>query len=342
MRRPGSRNTIVEAYCDNKGRRAGVKPCGFFLLLAALTAGAQSPRYGTRVGQIQTVYLVDIAVPSGPGIPLTGPARIGEPPPAARAASGSPAAMTPKAEFETWVEQRSRDYAESVVTGFSEIERATGKATVHRYVRDNFRNLYLTYTMTFEPVGKTDTFRVTFSDSQIPFPVPQILRDGETIALPLAADARIGRRLVDYVRVGTGTLTPRQGIARDVYSEDAELTIAQPHLRINGVEPREGAFADTVHAPVLWVDIPGKGRFLLSFKPRTDEGFEKTGEVVENSLLFSSDGDIFRIECADRVATGSASYNIYSRKDIKKGDGGAPAGVARFAVGVADGSPAPH
>jgi hypothetical protein len=183
--------------------------------------------------------------------------------------------------------------------------------------------------MTFEPIARTDTFRVTFADSAIPYPVPQILRDGETIALTLAADARTGRRLVDYVRVGTGVMHSRTAVSRDVYAEDAELTVAQPRLRTNGVEQKGESPSAKVSAPMVWVDIPGQGRYDLSFKPRADQGFERAGEVSESSLMFSLGGNIFRIDCADRIATGSATYNIYARRDLKVD----PANVTRFTVG---------
>jgi hypothetical protein len=202
-----------------------------------------------------------------------------------------------------------------VVTGSTDIERAPGKATIHRFVRDNFRNLYLTYTMTFEPIARTDTFRVTFTDSVVPYPVPQILRDGETIVLTLAADARTGRRLMDYIRVGTGGMHSRAAVPRDVYAEDAELTIARPSLRSNGVEMQVSSLPATVSAPAVWVYIPGLGRYDLSFKPRADQGFERAGEVAENSLVFSLGGNIFRIDSSDRIATGSGTYNIYARKE---------------------------
>lgn len=284
-------------------------------ILLAIPAFAQSsPQYGTRIGQIQTVYLLDIPVTPGPTLPFAGPARIGELPQAAPVTSGAPA-VTPKAEFETWAMQRFKDYAESVVTGFTDIERAPGKATIHRFVRDNFRDLYVTYTMTFEPIASTDTFRVTFTDSAVPYPVPQILRDGETIALTLAADARTGRRLTDYIRVGTGVMHSRAAVSRDVYAEDAELTIAQPRLRTNGLEQKAERASPKVSAQMVWVDIPGQGRYDLSFKPRADQGFERAGEVAENSLVFSLGGNIFRIDCADRIATGSGTYNIYARKE---------------------------
>ena len=262
-------------------------------------------------------------------MPFAGPARIGDLPEVAQPTSGTPA-VTPKAEFETWAEQRSKDYAESVVTGSTDIERAPGKATIHRFVRDNFRNLYLTYTLTFEPITRTDTFRVTFTDSAVPYPVPQILRDGETIALTLAADARTGRRLVDYVRVGTGVMHSRTAVSRDIYADDAELTITKPRLRTNGVEQKSASLSATVSAPVVWVDIPGQGRYDLSFKPRADQGFERAGEVAENSLAFSLGGNIFRIDCADRIATGSGTYNIYARKEPAE----APAEAASFTFGT--------
>jgi len=213
------------------------------------------------------------------------------------------------------VEQRSRDYAESVVTGISGIERDRGKATIHRFVRDNFRHTNQTYTITLEAVPGTETFRIAFGDSDVPHPVPQILRDGETLALDLAVDPQTGRRMVDYIRVGSGVLKPRREAARDVYADDAELTIAQPHLRINGVE-WEGANLPSVSAPVVSLDIPGQGIFSLSFKLRADQGFQRAGEVAENSLVFSYGGNIFRIDCADRIATGSGTYNIYARKDL--------------------------
>ena len=302
-----------------------MKLAWFLPALAALPLCAQ---YGTRIGQIQTVYLQDIPVTPGPTLPFAGPARIGELPPAPPSATGTPA-VTPKAEFETWSEQKFREYAESVVTGNTGVERAPGKATVHRYIRDNFRDLYLTYTMTFEAIGRTDTYRVTFTDSAVPVPVPQILRDGETIALPLATDSRTGRRLMDYIRVGTGVLRTRAGVPRDVYAEDAELTIAQPRVRTNGVELKEENLSGMVSAPVVWVDIPGQGRYDLSFKPRAEQGFEKAGEVAENSLVFSLGGNIFRIDCADRIATGSGTYNIYARKDPE-----APADPAHAAFGA--------
>ncbi len=302
---------------------------GMFLsaLLAIPACAQSSATYGTRIGQVQTAYLEDVPASTAAAQDISD--RFREILDAARAsgvtrlavgADGRPFAPPtgekgPRAEFETWVEQKTRDYAESVVSRFSGIERDGERVAIRRSVRDNFRQIEMAYTMTLERVVGAAAFRVVFRDASVPVPVPQVLRDGETIALELAADPRSGRRLVDYIRVGTGPMKPRQEPARDVYAEDAELTLTQPHLRINGEEQPIASVSEPVSARVVWADVPGQGRFLLSFKPRKEEGFQRAGEVGGNSLVFSSGGNIVRIDCSDRIATGSGTYNIYVRKD---------------------------
>ena len=295
-----------------------MKRAWILAILPGIPVFAQSSApHGTRVAQIQTAYLEDVPAATASAFDITD--RFREILEAARSqgvpqlpAPPAPVNKPPRVEFETWVEQLSRDYAESVVTGNSGVEREPGKVTVHRFIRDNFRQTELKYSITVETIPGGDTFRVSFSDSAVQYPVPQILHDGETIALELTADARTGRRTVEYIRVGTGTMKPRREAARDVYAEDAELTITQPRLRINGVE--QSASLPSASAPIVSIDIQGYGRFALSFMPRADQGFERAGEVAENSLVFSQGGNIFRIDCADRIATGSGTYNIYVRK----------------------------
>jgi hypothetical protein len=295
-----------------------LKRAWLIAILLAISAFAQSSApHGTRIGQVQTAYLED--VPPGVASAVDISDRFRELLQSARSVGAPqlaiatvPASQGPRAEFETWVEQLSRDYAESVVTGNAGVEREAGMVTIHRFVRDNFRHTNQTYTVTVEAVPGAGTFRVSFRDAAIPTPVPQILRGGETVALDLASDSRTGRRVVEYIRVGAGLMRSRQEVARDVYAEDAELTITQPRLRINGVE-QPSANLPSASAPVVSIDIPGQGRFALSFKPRVEQGFERAGEVAENSLIFSSGGNIFRIDCADRIANGSGTYNIYVR-----------------------------
>jgi hypothetical protein len=245
----------------------------------------------------------------------------------------TPTEPTPRALFETWIEPESRDYAESALTGFSGVESKAGRTVIRRFVRDNFRHVYVSYAMTVETLPEPGTFRAVWGDSDaarptdLPastewkvvspaqYPVPQILQDGEMIALDLYSVPKTGQKLVEYIHVGKQTrMSLRQDAARDSYADDAEFNITGPRLRANGLAQEPAAQLNALHGPALWVDIPGPGRFVLSLKPHP--GFEKAGEVAGNSLTFTEGGNVFRIDCAERIApAGSGTYNVYARRE---------------------------
>jgi hypothetical protein len=247
-----------------------------------------------------------------------------------------PAQPAPRADFETWVEGIDRQYAESITTG-SQPERQAEKVIIQRWVRDNFRHLYIRYSLTLEMLPKAEnaagTYRATFGDSDaaIPkgidadwktlappeYPVAQIARDGDTIPLPLYINQARGQRLIDYIHLGREAPVLRKDPPRDVYTDAPEFDISQPKFRLNGVEQVLTAPSDPSHGATLWIYVPDQGRFDLSFKPAP--GFELAGEAWGNSLIFTIDRNLLRLEGAERIAAaGSAPYRIYVRKDTGK------------------------
>ena len=109
---------------------------GFVAVLLALPALAQSSAsYGTRIGQVQAVYLEDI--PGTAGIILGGLARFGEVPDSARLKGSAPLI---RAEFETWALHRSRERQPLVMTNgrhagcAANCGRATGFSTIGKWI----------------------------------------------------------------------------------------------------------------------------------------------------------------------------------------------------------------
>jgi hypothetical protein len=354
---------------------------GALSILFAVSAAAQSAdEHGASVGPVQIAYLtkpVEVSISfdplSGDGALRTVMAQQNE----ARANSGAapvkvittgrsaltgketrseqilpPLTSTPRVEFETWAEQLPRDYAEGFLAGFSGIEWGTNEATIHRFVRDNLRHVYVRYSITVEMLPATGTYRATFgnfngpSPADIPisadwkvispaqYPVPQIFEDGDALALQLYMDNQTAERLVDYIHfIYQAPLHLRKEPARDSYSDDAEFTISQARLRANGIAQQPAAVPEMLHGPMLSVYIPGHGRFVLSFKPHPELNLEKAGEVSGNLLIFTSKGNLFRIDCAERIATaGSATYKLYGIQDRAAGP---PADPGRFSIGLA-------
>lgn len=234
------------------------------------------------------------------------------------------------AQFDTWIEQLPSDYAESVV-GFLDVERGASKATIQRYVRDNLRQVYISYAITVEKLAEASAYRVTFGDAGAPapkdlwpqgkwkivsparYPVPQIVRDGDEVRLLLYANPG-GVELADYLHVGLPDKMPkRKSAAHDVYASDAEFMLAMPTLSINGVAQPLEPLAGGIHGPELWIYAPGYGRYVLAFAPRS--GLERAGETAGNLITLSIGGDILRIRSADRIAAGDGVYNVYGTQD---------------------------
>jgi hypothetical protein len=245
--------------------------------------------------------------------------------------------QAPCVAFETWAEERSSEYAESVQTGFTGIERTEGKMFLRRFVRDGLRQVYVSYAVTVEALPD-GTYRASFgplSDqppadvrgkpdwrvlSPAKYPVPQILRDEDTVRVELYAEGtklNTTRDLVDYIHAGReDRMVMRKEAPRDYYADDAEIAVTRPRIRVNGVTcDCVAVLPDTIRGPVVWVYVPGHGRYVLSLHAHPELGFESAGEAAGNSLTFTADGNVFRIDATERVAAGSGTYTIHMSPD---------------------------
>ena len=322
----------------------------FVLALAAVAAAGQSQfEHGHKLGT-SVAYLED-AGDVRDGTPFSGfltdsagkasPVQIviqradGSALPIVTGPSG---AQRPCVLFETWAEQQNPDYAESASTGVAGIVRTAGKVVMQRFVRDNLRQIYASYTVTVESLPDGN-YRVSLGPPEPPaemagkdgwkvfaparYPAPQIVRSDDSIRLELYSNALYSnnatRRVIDYIHAGRqDRMALRADTPRDSYAEDAELALSRPRFRVNGAMlPRDAAvpMPETIRGPVLWVYIPGFGRYVLSLPARADAGFESAGEASGNSLTFTADGNIFRVETGERVAAGSGSYTVHVLPD---------------------------
>lgn len=260
----------------------------------------------------------------------------------------APRTPAPRLTFETWSERLSRDYQESVFTGFNGFEWEGNRVIIQRFIRDNFRRVYIRYSIAAEktPEGYQLAFGAPGGPAPddlptspgwkiippVQFPVPQLLDDGDIFPLELYTDARTGQRLVDYVHMlDQATMRTRKEPARDSYADDAELAVSQPSLKANGSPLPSAADIGAPHGQLLSIYIPGHGSYTVGLKPRPD--FELAGEVSGNTLTFFSDRNFFRLDCGARIATaGSAAYNLYIRRDASAP---APRDRAHFSVAPA-------
>src|SRR5215471_11117537 len=165
----------------------------------------------------------------------------------------APKEVPEHAEFDVWAEQIPKQYMESISSGFvNQPSDFDDTAPIERFVRDHFHKVYIRYAVKIERTAEPYKYRLTFSRAQSPIPTdiardpewkiidplvpaPQIVQNTEPLSIELFSNPPSTRRVVDVIRVGAGWFRSRTEGGRDVYADDAELTLLDPRLKVNGV-----------------------------------------------------------------------------------------------------------
>ncbi len=100
--------------------------------------------------------------------------------------------------------------------------------------------------------------------------------------------------------------------SKDFYAEDGELEFTGPTLILGGKEFLLPQDAAPVKGNIVWIYVPGHGRYLLSLKPHADLGFTLAGQVGGTSLWFKLQEEEIQVDADERIAPGSATYNLYA------------------------------
>ncbi len=158
----------------------------------------------------------------------------------------------------------------------------------HRFFTDPESRTYWGYDVEVEPTEKPGSALLRFKPfslraDQLPkqyhaadflalppplFPMATF-QSGQTIAIDMLKNPATGQKVVDYVEVSYEPIRiPSKAETRDFQVSDVILHITAPSLRMNsvGVSPAVVA-AQTVFRKLVWLSVPGHGRFLLSLSP---------------------------------------------------------------------------
>jgi hypothetical protein len=190
---------------------------------------------------------------------------------------------------------------------------------VHRWLTDERGNLVFGYDLRVELLAGSDSFRVsarpldrrfearfpalttgaTAEGSRMPPSASTLLRateeqvvaDGETFALDVLINERLGLKVVDYIKVSAeGTHLPVPGYAlpaRDFALTNVELGVRNYQLSVDGDVLRTASARRSCTGSLVWFALPEGGRFIFSLVPHEGYDFRKLGVIENNKIAFT-------------------------------------------------------
>lgn len=249
---------------------------------------------------------------------------------------------------------------------------ATTVNEVHRILLDGNRRVYFGYTVRIEAAAERTQYSLTFRPLTLtpalmtrfdidatwkPLPAPQfpgaqVVRSGEVLELSLLSNNASAQRLTEYVTVQepvrtrgfTGPedrdsreLVVAPGTARDFTVDDAVLHLREARISVNGrLEESSQRLLGDETGTVVWIYVPGRGRFLLSIVRNSGLGFRRAGDIRGSSLRFTIGADTYSVNTAGRIAPGDAAFNLYVLHQPKWRPGYPHADLEAATVGAAD------
>lgn len=151
------------------------------------------------------------------------------------------------------------------------------------------------------------------------YPPPQVVEQGDIIALDLLVSRDGGQKLVDYIEVAqtvepgpTAAIAP----ARDFTLDDGPVALhfATPtRLYLNSARTQDGFGFTVKQGGTLWFALRGRGRYILSLSPHA--GFRKLGAIRDHTLTFQAGSDTYEVRTGAPILGAGKAWNLYVLHD---------------------------
>jgi hypothetical protein len=147
---------------------------------------------------------------------------------------------------------------------------------------------------------------------------PQTIDDGGEFSLDLLINENSGVKIVDVVRVSfdRSRLGDEPRIrARDLSLDAVAMEMKDYVLFTNQELIATGKSKSGAAGALLWIYIPGRGRFIFSLTPRPDYAFQKVGTVSGNRIEFELNGVHYEWLSSSAILREEGAWNLWVLPD---------------------------
>ncbi len=147
---------------------------------------------------------------------------------------------------------------------------------------------------------------------------PQLVADGDTLALDVLLNSRTGVKIVDLIKILTEDPRLQEApvsarAARDFKLEDVPLKVGNYKLLVN--DELIYRTASGCAGAIIWFSHPERGRFILSLTPHAGYDFRKVGTVEHNKIVFTWEGDRYEWVSSQPVVGSGGNWNVWVLHD---------------------------
>jgi hypothetical protein len=205
---------------------------------------------------------------------------------------------------------------------------------IHRVLTDAQQNVVFGYDLwiSADPLTKKFSFAVLPADEAFrrtflkgtfaTFPkstTPQTLDDGDAVSLELLVNRESGAKIVDVVSVTFDRTRLRESqleaAPKDFTLEAVALGVKNYSLLLNGNEVGKSKSSIGCTGALLWLYIPGRGRFIFSLVPREGYDFAKVAVLDENRIAFTLDNEHYEWVSSDTILPTGGTWNLWVLRD---------------------------
>lgn len=216
-----------------------------------------------------------------------------------------------------------------VVRGSADLrERSTGKVYGYEFTMERVgEGRYRASFHSLQPATLKKLSRPFKGNGEIVpppgLPAPRVIAVGES--LDVAVWESGGERIYDRILL-SWTAPDWVWSGRSPAGSAGVMRLAGPQLYVDGRMVARQQYAGA--GPVVWVCLPGRGRFLVAVDPQGNARFTRAGRVAGNVVEFEGGESRFRIVCTEPiVGGGKRAVFVYHQESFD--------GPAEVMVGVA-------
>lgn len=206
---------------------------------------------------------------------------------------------------------------------------------IHRVMMDTKNKIYFGYDLVAEKLDENGKFKVEikqlskspaelfrqnaddykdYTAKSLPnYPEAFVLDEGNSITLELLENLQTGTKISDIIKISSkgqnfNNYFSFSENAKDFTIEEINLRLDKPEISING---QKSIYGSSVSGNVVYFYLPGKGRFIFSFRPQPDFNFQKIGTVIDNKIFFEVNREKYEITNKSPVLGSGGKWNLW-------------------------------